>query len=234
MQTIPHICDPQRHEKIHCNHDDFVLITELDGFDIQMQYPLLGMQNAEHRCMMRREVLLRLQKAQHLLPDGYKLRIWDAWRPFALQKELYEKYRTDIIKQFHLVRQSKEEQDAVIAKFVSPPNASVFSPPVHTTGGAVDVTLLDKNANELNMGTAFDAFSEKTQTDYFEINNGNEEIRHNRRLLYACMTKAGFTNLPSEWWHFDYGNRFWGYYNHCPALYEGIFTADKIHLTERK
>ena len=43
------------------------------------------------------------------------------------------------------------------------------------------------------------------------------------------MTKAGFTNLPSEWWHYDYGDRFWAYYNKCSAIYEGVFTKEEIN-----
>ncbi len=37
----------------------------------------------------------------------------------------------------------------------------------------------------------------------------DEQVRENRRLLYYAMIDAGFTNLPSEWWHYDYGDRFW-------------------------
>lgn len=40
------------------------------------------------------------------------------------------------------------------------------------------------------------------------------------------MCNAGFTNLPSEWWHYDYGTRFWGFFTGNQALYEGILDAD--------
>ena len=77
------------------------------------------------------------------------------------------------------------------------------------------------------MGTGFDAFSKKTNTVYYEgINN---EIRNNRRLLYYTMIKAGFTNLPSEWWHYDYGDRFWAYYTKKPAIYRGVFLRSDLN-----
>ena len=139
----------------------------------------------------------------------------------------------------------------MIRKFVSDPIPDREVPPVHTTGGAIDLTIVDSDGNELDMGTSFDAFTEKTKTDYFERIDANEiynnsyyndkdekcnsvckkhitSVRDNRRLLYAVMTKAGFTNLPSEWWHYDYGDRFWAYYNKCSAIYEGVFTKEEI------
>ena len=72
------------------------------------------------------------------------------------------------------------------------------------------------------MGTEFDSFSPVTSTNAFEKTN-NEEIKNNRRILYNAMTKAGFTNLPSEWWHYDYKDRAWAYYKEKPAEYKGIF-----------
>jgi D-alanyl-D-alanine dipeptidase len=57
-----------------------------------MQYPLLKMENAVPFCAVRQEVFEKLKIAQNNLPQGYALRIWDGWRPFSLQRELYEKY----------------------------------------------------------------------------------------------------------------------------------------------
>jgi len=236
MNPIPIRAHPEMHTLLQKNNEPFVQLTEECGLKIRMQYPLLGMQNAENRCFVRKTVFEKLLLAQSFLPAGYTLCIWDAWRPFALQNELYETYKADILKTFSLENASEEEQEAVLTKFVAPPIADPLVPPLHATGGAVDVTILDKDGNELPMGTAFDAFTDKTQTAYFELhdeNDENDEIRNNRRLLYHCMTKAGFESLPSEWWHYDYGNRFWGYFNNCPAVYEGIFTSDKINLLRK-
>ncbi|MCR4788564.1 MAG: M15 family metallopeptidase [Lachnospiraceae bacterium] len=169
-----------------------------------------------------------LLKASGKLPDGYRFRIWDAWRPFALQKELYTEYSKEIVKEFELEECSQEQKNAVIRHFVSEPVEDRAVPPVHTTGGAIDLTILDEAGNELDMGTAFDAFSDLTYTSAFEKEK-DQKIRDNRRLLYHVMTSVGFTNLPSEWWHYDYGDRFWAYYNDLPAIYEGVFYREEIH-----
>lgn len=257
-RAIPHVEDPARYEARSFRTLDFVELLSSERIDVCMQYPVLDMKNAETQCFMRREAAERLFAAAKNLPEGYRFRIWDAWRPFALQHELYEVYSKEIIRDFHLENVSEEERNAMIRGFVSDPIADREIPPVHTTGGAIDLTILDAEGRELDMGTGFDAFTEKTRTDYYEKlgseeAEGNEKalldpgkqgateeygtemglertlrIRENRRLLYELMTEAGFTNLPSEWWHYDYGDRFWAYYNKKPAIYGGVFTKEEI------
>lgn len=253
MKEIPFMEEPARYEARAFQDADFVEVASDDRIDVKMQYPILGMNNAEETCLMRREVAERLYLAASALPEGYRFRVWDAWRPFALQQELYEVYSRDVIRDFHLEKVSEEERNAVIRGFISEPNPDREIPPVHTTGGAVDLTILDPEGNELDMGTGFDAFTEKTRTDYFESarealpkaspcertegDNASEKkdegywakVRDNRRLLYHVMIQAGFTNLPSEWWHYDYGDRFWAYYNGKPAIYGGVFAKEEIN-----
>lgn len=254
MNIIPNINDPERYALAEFINANFVELVNDEVTNeyiiIDMQYPKLKMKHAESKCFVRAEVYSMLFDAAKSLPKGYKLKVWDAWRPFALQDELYDEYSEEIIKEFNLENSSEEEKAKFIQKFVSDPLWDKDVPPVHTTGGAVDVTILDDKGNELDMGTKFDAFTDKTHTAYFEqeenanqdysnLKNGNQEnanqdnnaarIRENRRLLYMVMTKAGFTNLPSEWWHYDYGDRFWAYYNGKPALYRGVFTREEIN-----
>lgn len=228
INAIPVMHEPERYEICKFLDSEFMEITSDELFDVKMQYPLLHMKNAEEKCYVRKEVYHMLAAACNLLPNGYKLRIFDAWRPFLLQEELYEVYSGNIIKIFGLEESAEEERRAMIQRFVSEPIGNRDIPPVHTTGGAVDVTLIDAYGKELEMGTGFDDFTDRTYTAFYE---GRKEqvIIDNRRLLYGVMTKAGFTNLPSEWWHYDYGDRFWGYYNKKPTLYKGVFTKEEMH-----
>ncbi len=228
MEAIPKIEDPERYKELDISRSGFVKITSDERFDVKMQYPLLGMSAAETECFVRKEVYDMLVRASSMLPEGYRLRIWDAWRPFALQKELYEVYSDKIIEDFELDDCTSEQKKAVIRRFVSDPVSDRAIPPVHTTGGAIDLTILDETGCELLMGTGFDEFSDRTYTAYFE-DTKDHEVRDNRRLLYHIMTESGFTNLPSEWWHYDFGDRFWAYYNERPAIYEGIFTREEIY-----
>ena len=230
MKPIPNIEEPQRYSESSFLDSKFVELTTNELFEIQMQYPLLKMENAEERCLVRNEVYRMLVEAAHLLPRGYKLKVLDAWRTFALQHELYALYAANITREFKLEECTNDQKRAVIRKFVSEPVYDRNVPPVHTTGGAVDVSILDPEGVELDMGTEFDAFTDKTYTSYFE-NKKNDTIKRNRRLLYSIMTESGFTNLPSEWWHFDYGDMFWAYYKKKPAIYKGVFTREEIYET---
>ncbi|MCI8384343.1 MAG: M15 family metallopeptidase [Clostridia bacterium] len=102
-------------------------------------------------------------------------------------------------------------------------------PPLHTTGGSVDLTITDLvTGKDLDFGIEFDDFSDLTNTSLYEKENLDGLVRDKRRLLYNIMVESGFTNLPSEVWHYDYGNRSWGYYKKKPAIYKGVFEINKI------
>lgn len=194
------------------------------GIIIDMQYPKLGMKNAINKCLVRKEVLDMLLKAKNNLPDGYTFKIWDAYRPFELQKELYFKYKDQIIETFKLEKLSKEKQEEIIKNYISLPIEDENEPPLHTTGGAIDLTVVDlKTGKDLDMGIGFDEFSNLTNTDAYEKNGMNKIIRNNRRILYNSMIKAGFINLPSEVWHYDYGDKYWAFHTGKSAIYKGIF-----------
>lgn len=228
---IPVVADPGNCKEIAFIDSPLVEIKENDKLEIQMQYPVLGFKNAEKRCFARKEVADMLYKAAESLPEGYKFRVWDLWRPFALQKELFTSYSAKIIKEFHLENLSEEERVAEISKFVANPVHDATYPPAHTTGGAIDLTMVGPDGNELEFGTAFDAFTDKTRAGYYETDAAKSEpdaevIRGNRRMLYHTMTAAGFTNLPSEWWHYEYGDKNWAFVTRKPALYNGIFEVE--------
>ena len=189
-------------------------------------YPGMGLGCAVDYCAVRTPVKSLLHMASLLLPEGLSLKILDAWRPFSLQAELYDYYADLLEKRFSLSALPEEERLKIVHSFVSPPVPDRDSPPVHTTGGAVDLTLVRADGTELYMGTGFDDFSPAAATAYFEgkvLSAKNREARDNRRLLYRVMTDVGFTNLPSEWWHFDLGDKFWSCYTGRPALFRGLF-----------
>ena len=214
-------------EKIPQFHDSpMVRIRPDEKLEIHMMYPALGMENGYQECLLRKEAADMLETAKTLLPEGYRFVIWDAWRPFALQQELYTYYRDVIIEEFHLADKSPAEQAVFISQFVADPVADRVHPPAHTTGGAIDLTIAGPDGL-LAMGTDFDAFTDRTETVWFETHDEDETVRNNRRLLYHIMTEAGFTNLASEWWHYETGDRNWSRVTGQPACYSGVFTPNE-------
>lgn len=201
-------------------NEELIEVKESDKIKICMQYPKLNMKYAIDKCYLRKEVKEKLEVATNYLPDGYSFLILDAYRPFKLQEELYYKYYDQIVKEFNLNNLSKEEKERIINKYVSIPIKDRKLAPAHTTGGAIDITLL-KNGKEVNMGAEFDEFTNRATTNYYK--GKNETIDNNRKILYNVMIKAGFTNLDSEFWHYDYGDKNWAEKNNEAIKYYGIF-----------
>ena len=166
-RPIPIIEDPGDYKETAFIDSPLVEIEDSERIDIALQYPVLGFKNAESRCFARREVAEMLYKAADMLPAGYRFRLWDVWRPFALQKELFESYSEKITKEFHLEELSEEERVAEISKFVANPKPDRVYPPAHTTGAAIDLTIVGPDGKELEFGTEFDAFTDKTKAAYY-------------------------------------------------------------------
>ena len=74
---------------------------------------------------------------------------------------------------------------------------------IHNRGGAVDISLVDNNGNELNMGTSFDFFGVEAGHKYKDF---SKEILRNRKLLKRIMRKNDFISFDSEWWHYNLKN----------------------------
>lgn len=148
----------------------------------------------------REDVAKKLNKAQKLLPKGYRLMIWSAHRELKIQKKLYQDQYLILKKENPTWKESKLAKET--DKYVSP----VEIIPPHTTGGAIDLTIIDSSGKQLDMGTALDTFDKKSN---LYAKNISKEAKTNRELLISIMLKAGFVNYPPEWWHWSYGDRYW-------------------------
>lgn len=142
------------------------------------------------KAWLRPEAARKLVRAQQLLKKEYphySLLIYDAARPISVQRQMWS-----------LVRGTDKTY------YVSNPSKGGG---LHNYGMAVDVTIVDEQGKPLPMGTPFDYFGEKANTDREEelVRTGKispEEFK-NRRLLRRFMRGAGFTTITSEWWHFN-------------------------------
>ena len=176
------------------------------------QFPIYFSHNIAHAiniCVARQKVVEKLQQAADLLPEHLGIVVLDAWRSRAVQQAVQDEVG-DVIKAAYPQLSANEHQQ-LLSQFVAPVSPDFISP--HLTGGSVDITLFERETGVwLDMGADFDEPSERFYTHFYE--NQPEHIAcHNRRLLYSVMTQVGFTNLPTEWWHFDYGNPLWAHYN---------------------
>jgi D-alanyl-D-alanine dipeptidase len=74
---------------------------------------------------------------------------------------------------------------------------------IHNRGGAVDITLVDSQGKELDMGTTFDYFGIEASHDF---ENLPAEVLKNRKLLKNIMIQNDFRIFESEWWHYNLKN----------------------------
>lgn len=91
----------------------------------------------------------------------------------------------------------------------------------HPAGAAVDLTIVDSNGVDLNMGMKIADYSdpEHILTDSSDITDVQAE---NRKLLHDAMVEEGFAPFYGEWWHFSYGDREWAAFYNKKALYGAI------------
>ena len=132
----------------------------------------------EMPALVRPATAERLVKAQKILrTQGYRLKIWDAYRPMAVQAELWQITHND--------------------DFVADPLEGDGS--LHTWGVAVDVTLVDLDGHEVAMPTGFDEFTPAAKLHY----DGNDPvIKSHLKILHAAMRQGGFYAERNEWWHY--------------------------------
>lgn len=171
-------------------------------------YRSQGLPGTMDRCLLRLGVAQRLVLAAEKLPEGWSILIFDALRPLAVQRSIYEQFRAAIIAQ--RPQASPAEVELILDEFVAKPVKRLSRPAPHTTGGAVDLTLC-KDGLPLDMGTGFDDFTALAHTDWLEqaCPPELEQARDHRRILYHLMASVGLVNYSCEWWHYAYGERQW-------------------------
>lgn len=204
------------------NSDDPLQDTKLllkYGVFTSPAYYLQGIQGALNECYVRASLMQRLEYAASFLPKGIHLLVLDGWRPYKVQMALRASFANSIQKNYADL--SAYKQLELLNQFVAEPSTDVFKPSPHLTGGSVDVTLCDDQGNPLDLGTAFDEISTQSYSHAFE-NTQHVSIQAHRRMLYWSMVQAGFSNLPSEWWHFDYGNQLWAHHYNMPSAHYGV------------
>jgi len=230
MDQNPVASDPNQNKQhnlsplIEENREKIVSLTDFSPkIKVYPAYFKQGIPGALPDCYLREGAAKRLQQAASLLPDDLHLVVLDGWRPYEVQLSIYKETEKNIAAENPDI--SQEELARRVQRFVAFPSQSIDKPANHLTGGAVDLTIANKDG-WLEMGTDFDDFTDKARTDWFAQNSQetdkDKEIIKNRTLLFECMEKAGFKNYYEEWWHYDYGNPRWASDTGKIACYKGV------------
>ena len=138
------------------------------------------------------------QAANELFVQGYRLKVFDAYRPASAVK--------------HFVLWGIEDTDVRMKPYFYPDlvkqelfrKGYIASKSSHSRGSTVDLTLLDMaSGKEADMGSPFDFFGPVSHPDCKDV---TEEQYRNRMTLRAAMLRNGFLPIDCEWWHFTLAN----------------------------
>jgi D-alanyl-D-alanine dipeptidase len=181
-----------------------------DRLVVDPRYYQAGYVGALAESYARATVARRLVTAAGFLPPDWRLVIFDAWRPQAVQQQLFDTYLARLRAEQPTAPEALLCEQA--ARNVAPPSADPASPSPHSTGCVIDLSALDAHGQPIDMGTEFDAFDARAHTRYFEgrveagpsLTPGEQAYLRHRRVLYHALRAVGFVNYPQEWWHYEY------------------------------
>ena len=190
-----------------------------DGYNAPYYKPF---ENSYNEIYLRKSVVVQLQKVNDALSQvGMELFLYDGYRPISLQSDIWNFFiqKAEEI----LDTPTQDDKEDFASQYASDPRR--FDPsdcttwPLHSTGGAIDLTLKRLNVPETAyMGCIFDDPAPTSSTYFYEDKltgdpkNFTESDRAalvNRRILYHTMIAHGFTNFNYEIWHYDLNTQLW-------------------------
>lgn len=169
-----------------------------DNFTNQVVYP-------SAHCFLIDQAVHNLKLASDEFNSlGYKIKVFDAYRPLKYQYKFWQLMPDE--------------------RYVADPKKGSR----HNRGCAIDLTLVNKNNKEVDMGTGFDDFSKSAHRDFKDL---PKQVLDNRKILQEIMEKHNFIGWLNEWWHFDFKN--WQDYPILDIDFEEILEQENKLLIER-
>lgn len=178
---------------------DFRHLDSIAGIDVDLRYATANnfvgrdLYSPYDCAWLHVEAAAALERAVAWLAvhaPGLKPLVLDALRPQRVQQQLWDALEGTDLRLY----------------LADPARGSI-----HSYGMALDITLLDADGVELDMGTGFDDMTELShpalEEGFLLAGQLTEHQLANRRLLRTAMLQAGFLGIKTEWWHFDCGDR---------------------------
>ncbi len=145
-----------------------------------------------NKALLQKEVAKRLSACQIYLTKidaSLHLLVYDAIRPLSVQQKMWDALDSIPV--------------SARVKFVSnPKNGSI-----HNYGAAVDLTICDQKGHPLDMGAGYDDIREiaypKLEKKFLANGELTVDQVENRKLLRKIMASQDFSNIATEWWHFN-------------------------------
>jgi zinc D-Ala-D-Ala dipeptidase len=214
----------QQIEINECGEPLVPIPPEYFAFETPHPYQKLGApyhnSKADSPYYLRQGVVDSLVAAQTQLQQNHQnlqILIFDAYRPVEVQQFMVDYTFNQIaVAQGCEFPVSEDKRQVIIEhvyQFWAVPSLDRATPPPHSTGAALDVTLVDQNQRQIDMGSAIDEISERSYPDYYAAGDEpqKQEYHRRRQILKNAMNAAGFQQHPHEWWHFCQGDQMWAW-----------------------
>jgi D-alanyl-D-alanine dipeptidase len=167
---------------------------------------------------LRESVIAALISVQAELQQrhaDWRIQIFDAYRPVAVQQFMVDHTFAEVVQAQNLDPEtlSDDQRDSILQQVYqiwAVPSPNPKTPPPHSTGAAIDLTLVDATGQMIDMGSAIDELSPRSHPDYY-ANQPDKPYHEHRQLLRNVMYSAGFRRHPGEWWHFCLGDQMWAW-----------------------
>jgi D-alanyl-D-alanine dipeptidase len=198
---------------------------------------------------LRQSVLDALLQANALLQkqrSDWKIFVFDAYRPVPVQQFMVDYTFTELLQVRGLQDDDLDETQRQalmleVYQIWALPSLNPLTPPPHSTGAAVDITLVDSMGKLVWMGSEIDELSPRSQPNYFQEQAANPEVcptereqavlaDTHRQLLSQVMEGVGFERHPGEWWHFSLGDQLWAWQRQQRGVGETVARFGRAEL----
>ncbi|MHA6205088.1 M15 family metallopeptidase [Dyella soli] len=151
------------------------------------------------KCFLLRpaaEALARVER--DLRPLHRRLQLFDCYRPARASRH-FVRWAADPADQHTKAAHYPDiDKRDLMGDYIAPLSG-------HSRGATVDLTIIQCNENDercapLDMGTIFDFFGTRANTDSPLATPAQHA---NRALLREAMEREGFRNYAMEWWHYS-------------------------------
>lgn len=186
--------------------------------------------NNTNYTKIRRSVYAKLLQAQKMLPKDLNFCIYEGYRSLDLQEKLFNDHYREIKNEHPAWNHEKIfiETTRLVAP-VTNLDGSCNIPP-HVTGAAIDIYLVNGKGEIVDMGIRVedwmnDSGGALSQTKSTKISGTAKKYR---AIMDDALTKVGFVNCPTEYWHWSYGDRYWAYHKKSEYALYGVIN---VHLS---
>jgi len=207
---------------VHENNEPLIDLTQQKeiAYDLTAFVP-----ENPHYTKIRKTVYDKLKQAQATLPQGLKFSVYQGYRSLETQQSIFE-YRYSELRKAS-PKMTHEQLFKKTTQFASPVinlDGTKNIPP-HSTGGAIDVYLIDEKGKAVDMGILLQDAHKDLESIYCKTDSNaiSEQAKEYRRIMSKALEAVGFVNYPMEYWHWSYGDRYWAYQTqHKYALYHSV------------